>query len=142
VITSDLRRCDYFARQFGCVVESEPRLREQDMGEWEGKSWAELTERDPAGVTAYWDDYARARPTGGESWGEAAARVASWWDAIREPTGHIVVITHIGPIRALLCHWLGLPPTEALRFAPVCASETRVLHADAGVVIEAMGLPP
>ena len=42
-------------------------------------------------------------------------------------------------IRALLCHWLGLPPGEALRFSPAVASHTEVVVADAGVVVEALG---
>jgi alpha-ribazole phosphatase len=109
------------------------------MGAWEGRTWAELSEADGAAVTAYWDDYVNARPTGGESWREAAARVVRTWEALGALEGRLVVCTHVGPIRALLCHWLGLGPEQGLRFAPAYGTETRVLLADAGAVVERIG---
>lgn len=142
VFTSDLARCAQFAAEFSAGAEPTPALREQHMGSWEGKTWESLTRDDPAGVTAFWDDYTEARPGGGETWGEAALRAEKWWTGLGPLSGRIVVVTHIGPIRALLCHWLGIPYTSALRFAPGYATETRVLHADAGVVVELMGGPP
>ncbi len=139
VISSDLRRCQDFAAHFGAPIELAPGLREQNMGAWEGRTWEALTEADGAAVTAYWADYVNARPTGGEAWVEAAARVRAAWFAIGVETGRVVVTTHIGPIRALLCAWLGLPPGEALRFAPGYATETRVLLAESGAVVECLG---
>ena len=111
------------------------------MGEWEGRTWESLTQENGAGVSAFWDDYVAGRPPGGESWGEAAARVQRWYDEQRPLDGRIVVVTHIGPIRALLCRWLGLGPDQGLRFAPSYASETVVLDAEAGAVIESLGTP-
>lgn len=139
VLSSDLRRCRAMAEQFGVEPELLPGLREQDMGQWEGRTWESLTEADGAAVTAYWADYVNARPTGGESWAAARARVVATWAALGPLQGRIVVCTHVGPIRALLCSWLGLPPGEGLRFAPGYATETRVLLAEAGAVIETMG---
>ncbi len=139
VISSDLRRCRDFASCFGAPVELAPGLREQDMGAWEGRTWESLTEADGAAVTAYWADYVHARPTGGEAWAEAAERVRMAWLALGVETGRVVVTTHIGPIRALLCAWLGLPPDDALRFAPAYATETRVLLAESGAVVECLG---
>jgi broad specificity phosphatase PhoE len=139
VLTSDLSRCTQLAAHFGVSPEPLPGLREQDMGAWEGRTWAELSEADGAAVTAYWDDYVNARPTGGESWREAAARVVRTWEALGALEGRLVVCTHVGPIRALLCHWLGLGPEQGLRFAPAYGTETRVLLADAGAVVERIG---
>ena len=139
VLTSDLARCRELADQFGTEPELLPGLREQDMGAWEGRTWEQLSLDDAAAVSAYWADYVQARPTGGESWAEAAKRVVAAWEALGPLEGHVVVCTHVGPIRALVCHWLGLGPGEALRFAPGYASETRVLLADAGAVIERFG---
>ncbi len=140
VLSSDLSRCTYLAAQFGREVELVPGLREQDMGQWEGRTWDDLTRDDGPAVTAYWDDYVHGRPTGGETWGEAAARVVATWQSLGPLDGRVVIVTHVGPIRALLCHWLGLDAGQALRFAPAYATETRAIEADAGVVIEGMGL--
>lgn len=141
VFSSDLSRCRDLAVLFQAPVETIPDLREQHMGDWEGRTWESLTRENGAAVTAFWDDYVAGRPPGGESWGEAAARVQRWYGAQRPLEGRIVVVTHIGPIRALLCGWLGLGPGQGLRFAPAYASETVVLDADAGAVIESLGVP-
>lgn len=141
VLSSDLSRCRTLAERFGVPVEAVAALREQDMGDWEGRDWDELSAADGAAVTAYWDDYVDGRPTGGETWAEAAARVSRWWAGAADGFygGRVVIVAHVGTLRALLCHWLGLPPGQALRFAPAYASHTHVLHAEAGVVLETFG---
>ncbi len=146
LLSSDLARCtalaDAVATRVGCSSAPTPALREQHMGGWEGRSWESLTVEDPDAVNAYWADYVDAVPPGGESWRACHDRVVRWWDASAAawPDGGVViVVTHVGVIRALLCHFLGLPPGEALRFTPAFASHTELLVADAGVVIEALG---
>jgi broad specificity phosphatase PhoE len=117
-------------------------LREQHMGAWEGRTWESLTMQDPDAVNAYWADYVDAVPPGGESWRACQARIVRWWErsaADWPDGGRVVLVTHVGVIRALMCHWLGLGPDQALRFAPAHASHTEVLLADAGVVVEALG---
>ncbi len=148
IFTSDLVRCSVLAGDVGARVSREPivdaRLREQSMGAWEGRTWAEITASEPAAVTAYWNDYQRTRPTGGESFADLEARVVSWWRAtIAAHAGkRIVVATHIGVIRALLCHWLGIPGDQALRFAPATASHTSVAISEAGAVVMQFGERP
>ncbi len=139
VLSSDLSRCAALARRLSDAPVLVPALREQDMGRWDGRGWEELTVEDPAGTSAYWNDYVHARPPGGETYGECFARAASWWDAQDFGDRRVVIVTHIGVIRALVCHWLGLPPDQALRFAPAYASHARVLLADAGAVVECFG---
>lgn len=148
VYTSDLVRCrvlgEDVARRTGCELVVDARLREQHMGAWEGRTWAEITAEEPAAVTAYWADYQRSRPTHGESFADLENRVASWWRDVE--TAHagrrIVVATHIGVIRALVCRWLGVPGDQALRFAPATASHTAVTLGDAGAVVAQFGERP
>jgi broad specificity phosphatase PhoE len=139
VVSSDLGRCLALARRLSPAPVLAPALREQDMGRWDGRGWEALTVEDPVGTTAYWNDYVHARPPGGETYGECFARAAAWWDAQDFGDQRIVLVTHIGVIRALVCHWLGMPPTEALRWAPAYASHSRVLLAEAGAVVESFG---
>jgi broad specificity phosphatase PhoE len=143
VYTSDLQRCTALAKELQghAPLRSTARLREQNMGDWEGISWAELTQRDPAGTSAYWGDYVNARPPGGESFGELCVRVTDWWSE-ENPEGNIAIVTHIGCIRALVCSWLGLGAGEGLRFAPEYASHSELLLAEAGVVIVKFGETP
>jgi broad specificity phosphatase PhoE/nicotinamide riboside kinase len=148
VFASDLVRCrvlgtDVAARSKRALV-VDRRLREQHMGAWEGRAWAEITAAEPAAVTAYWNDYYRARPTGGESFADLEARVLSWWrETSRAHTGKtIVVATHIGVIRVLACHLLGVPCDQALRFAPATGSHTSFLIGEAGAVLAQCGERP
>ncbi len=141
VFSSDLKRCTALAARLG-AFHATPRLREQDMGSWDGVSWAELTDRDPAGTTAYWADYVTATPPLGESYGQVYQRVNAWWRELAPTLGeatNIAIVTHIGCIRSLLCAWTGMPAGEALRWAPGYATHSEVLLAEAGAVIVRFG---
>ncbi len=139
VVSSDLTRCRALAERLTPRPLLAPALREQDMGRWDGREWERLTAEDPAGTTAYWDDYVHARPPGGESYGECFTRAVDWWKQQDFGDQRVVLVTHIGVIRALVCHWLGLGPDQALRWAPTYASHARILLADAGAVVETFG---
>lgn len=145
VLTSDLSRCRILADQLGealgLPVQALPELREQHMGDWEGRSWSSLTAEHEAVVRAYWTDYATTRPPGGESMVDLAARVDAWWTQAAPllTGGRWVVVTHIGVIRVLLCRALGLPLDQALRMAPGRGTHTHLLHAATGWVVQALG---
>jgi broad specificity phosphatase PhoE len=99
LFTSDLLRCRALAGELGGALglapELEPVLREQDMGAWQGRTWREITASDGAQVSAYWNDYARVAPTGGETFVELCARVEAWWERIeaRHGGGELAVVT-------------------------------------------------
>lgn len=145
---SDLQRArvtaEALAKAFDVPLVVDPQLREQHMGQWEGRTWAELTEADVEGVRDYWTHYAVRRPPGGESLADLSERVgdalASQWEAIRG--GRTLLVGHAGVIRAFLCRCLGLPVSEALRFAPVPGSHTWIQLAQAGAVIQTLGERP
>lgn len=145
VWSSDLGRCTELARHVsrhsGVEVRTDKRLREQDMGEWQGDAWSEITARDGAAVTAYWDDYLDARPTGGETYRELHERVSVWWakQAKGSPNKRIVIITHVGVIRSFQCSLLGIDPSQALRFAPAVGSHSSFLISEAGGVQTSFG---
>jgi broad specificity phosphatase PhoE len=148
VFTSDLARCRELADELGRAldrsVHADERLREQSLGKWEGRTWEELTAEEPDAVTAYRDDYYHARPSGGESLRDLDQRVRGWWDATLAACAgkRIAVVTHVGVIRVLLCHFLRLPASEALRFAPATASHTEVALGEAGAVVTCFGERP
>lgn len=148
LLGSDLSRCrtlgDALAQRTGLAYEPTAALREQDMGDWQGRTWSAITERDPERVRAYWDDYANVAPPGGESFADLVARASAWWDeTLGARAGSTLwVVTHVGVIRALSCRLLGLPPGEALRLAPATASHTAFLVGEAGAVLTSFGERP
>lgn len=81
VVGSDLVRCRDLAERVatacGAELELLPELREQSMGAWEGLEWNEVSRREGARINAYWDDYFRASPTGGESMAAMFERVVA-----------------------------------------------------------------
>ena len=148
VLSSDLRRClalaEPLARALDVPLTVHEALREQDMGEWEGQAWDDLQARHQVAVNDYWDDYVGARPPGGERLVDVAERVGAWWTQ-HWPTlegGRWLLVGHSGVIRSLLCRFLGLPLTEALRFAPPHGSHSHVLLAEAGAVLQSLGQLP
>jgi len=102
-------------------------LREIDFGEWEGLRFAEIAEAYPDSV----DRWAKLDPEfrfpGGESLTEFDARVRRVAERLAAgPPRRVAVVTHGGVIRALVCHWLGLPPEAHLLLEVSPASVTRV----------------
>ncbi len=89
------------------TAEVEPRLREMDFGDWEGRAWDDIARAD---LDAWAQDLMHARPHGGESAAQAMARVADWAASLCDgPQGCTWVVAHAGPIRMLAAHWLGVP---------------------------------
>jgi len=148
ILCSDLVRTRILAEEIssrlGLPVEEHPELREQWMGSWEGRPWEELNVEDRQGIADFWDDYANARPGGGETYGELGERVVGWWteQLPRLAGGRWIVVTHTGVIRAFCCALLGLGFDQGLRFAPGYASHTQLGWAEAGGVMTTLGELP
>jgi broad specificity phosphatase PhoE len=94
----------------------EPRLREQSFGEWEGLSRAEVMESDSERLLLWEADLGTA-PPGGESLESVQARMLELvGDLAREHSGEwVALVSHVGPIKALLCAALGAPLATARR---------------------------
>ncbi|HHC73139.1 MAG TPA: histidine phosphatase family protein [Thiotrichales bacterium] len=120
VVTSPLSRCARFACHFAVrhslPLEEEPRLRELDFGEWEGKSAEEILASDAASLERFWNDPWNHPPPGGEPLALFRERVLEAWEAMCHSAGRgdPLVVTHGGVIRLLLCHLEGRPPRALL----------------------------
>ena len=107
-------------------------LVEIDMGEWTGAVFGSLR-GDPA-----WDRWNTRRGTaripGGETMGEAQARIVSHLlaTAASDAGRTIAMVTHSDMIRAAVAHALGLPLDNLLRFEVGPASVTRLVIGDWG----------
>jgi alpha-ribazole phosphatase len=104
-------------------------LREIDFGRWEGMSFAEIAVAYPAAVdrwAALAEDFAFP---GGESIGDFHKRIGAAVGRIAaDSAGTVVVFTHGGVIRFLICRLLGLPDRHHLLFdvRPASISEIRI----------------
>lgn len=118
VVTSPLKRCVEFAKLFS-QQQSIPLITNKDLmeiyfGEWEGRTSAELMDETPELLTNFWQDAENNSPPGGEKLSAFAARVMQARDSILEQVGEkrILIVTHGGVIRILLCHDRQIPLTK------------------------------
>jgi broad specificity phosphatase PhoE len=107
IIASDLARArqtaTFLAEALSLPLEEDSRLRELDVGEWSGQTRAEIDTTDRERLLAFESGDPSIRPGGGESRIELAERVravAAEW-ALRFPGEALIVVTHLGVIRAL-----------------------------------------
>ncbi len=106
-----------FARRFGRLPQVEPRLDEQDFGDWDGQPWASLWQREPEGTQRWLSDWIQHAPPAGESFAAVSDRVLAWLDEVStqfDDDALLLVSSHAGPIRALICHALEVPLQHAL----------------------------
>jgi broad specificity phosphatase PhoE len=121
VYASPLRRAIATAKPIaaalGLPVQVEPRLREGGFGAWEGLSRAEVLARSPedAQQLAHWDADPSYAPPGGESLATVQARSLDLVEelAAANSGAWLVLVTHVGPIKGLLCAALQAPLTAA-----------------------------
>jgi alpha-ribazole phosphatase len=114
IVCSDLLRCRHTAEIISAPhalpVETSVGLREIALGAWDGRSFEEIMEEDPASFRQRGLDLAGFRPPGGESFSDLQARVVPVFeDILARTAGTVIVVGHAGVNRVVLCHWLGIP---------------------------------
>ena len=103
-----LRTAEAIGALLGAPVETHRGLREIDVGRWSGRT-RDQTEATEPGVLARIDAGEDLPRGGAERFAELVARCAAVFDALlaRAPGGTLVLVSHGGPVRALLRHALG-----------------------------------
>jgi probable phosphoglycerate mutase len=121
------------AGALGLTAAWDEDLRETDFGTWEGLSLPEIQDRWPEAVAAWQADPRRA-PPGGESFADTACRVNRACERILRghPGETVLVVSHITPIKILLCRALGVPLLTMYRFYLGSACITEIQWHGAG----------
>lgn len=138
VVTSSLRRCADFARDFcgrtGVPLRLDERLQELHFGDWDGRSYAELMAEDPIAVSRFFADPFLHPPPGGESLQALSERVR--WAFADLGSGEFgecpLVVTHGGVIRVLLWHLRNWPQQRLLEIDVPHASLHMLRHGAGG----------
>ena len=121
IVSSPLPRAaataEIVADELALTAATDDDLRETDFGEWEGLTFTEIQNRWPEAVVAWQHDPQQA-PPGGESFADTACRVNRACERIlREHPGQtVLVVSHITPIKIMLCRALGAPLLALYRF--------------------------
>ena len=105
VFSSPLKRCKLLA---GYLYSEEEiiydfRLMEMNFGSWELKAWDAISKKE---LNPWMSDFVSVRVPEGESFEELYSRVIEFWKSILNQSYNkpIVIITHAGVMRSLLCY--------------------------------------
>jgi probable phosphoglycerate mutase len=104
------------AAALGVPVGIDDDLVEADFGHWDGRTFGEVAADWPAERAAWMVDPA-VPPPGGESVDQVARRVRKSRDRLlaAHPGRTVVVVSHVTPIKLLLCAALGAPTASVFR---------------------------
>jgi broad specificity phosphatase PhoE len=124
IYSSDLARArvtaEIIGRRLDMVVRIDPRLREVNLGAWEGMVVADIQAQYPAEWEARQTDRLYGHPPGGESVYDVAARI---WPAVddlvaRHLDGAVILVSHGLALATLLCRAQSLPLETARDLIP------------------------
>lgn len=84
-------------------VETDERLMEIDLGDWQGRVESEIRDLYQAAFDAYWNRPESYESAGGESFYDVANRVASFLEDLEKTSseGSVLIITHAVAVKAL-----------------------------------------
>lgn len=121
VITSPLQRCAVFARHFtrqhALPLSSDHRFQEMHFGRWEGRTAADIFDKEPEALNKFWTNPGKHSAPGGESLSSFQHRVVTAWNEVMEKHAgqRVLIVTHGGVIRLLLCYHQQRPIEELLQ---------------------------
>ena len=123
IVSSDLRRAAETAeaagRVLGIDVERDSRLRETNLGDWQGRTHGEI-DTDYPGQRATWRHDATWAPPGGETRIEVAERMRAVVDDLLDddswPGSTVLLVAHGGAIAALTASLLDVPISHYTMF--------------------------
>ena len=123
---SDLSRALETGQLAGLTPTLEPRLREVNFGEFEGRLTRENAEHPE--FHPWLSDPVNRRTPGGESYLDLRTRALGWVDELPE-AGEVVAFAHGGTVQALVTGLIGIEPMAAHRLWTL-----NILHASITVI--------
>jgi broad specificity phosphatase PhoE len=104
------------SQQLSIPITFDDRIKEIHFGDWEGSTASEIMEKTPDDLKRFWSNPDKYPPPLGEPLAQFHKRVIAAWNMIiSEYHGkRVLIVTHGGVIRILLCHVLEIPLTQML----------------------------
>jgi ribonuclease H / adenosylcobalamin/alpha-ribazole phosphatase len=121
------RTAEEVAAATGAVLATDDDLAETDFGDWEGLTFAEVMARWPDEMAA-WMASSDVAPPAGESLAAAARRTLAALDRLLSAQAGqtVVVVSHVTPIKTIVCRALLAPPAALFRIHLDVASLSEV----------------
>jgi probable phosphoglycerate mutase len=131
IVTSPAARAretaELIADALALPVEVDEGLRETSFGAWDGHTFAEVQERWPKELND-WLASTSVAPPQGESFNEVAVRVSRTRNRMirTSPGRRVVAVTHVTPIKLMVCAALGAPVDALFRMDVAPGSITEI----------------
>ncbi|MBC7816309.1 MAG: histidine phosphatase family protein [Planctomycetaceae bacterium] len=129
IIHSGLQRTRFLAERLAerldCLAACCPALQERDFGMWELQPWDVIHARHGDEILRMISEPDTYRPGGGETTFEMRDRVQQWFESLPNH-GLTIVVTHGGPIAALLGTQRRLPVSDWVGLIPHCGQSVRI----------------
>jgi broad specificity phosphatase PhoE len=144
IVTSPLQRArctaEAVAAATGAPLQVEDGLAETDFGKWEGLTFAEAAQQWPDELSA-WLASTDVAPPDGESFAAVSSRVLAALDrllAVPQPRT-LLLVSHVTPIKTLVCHAMLAPPAAMFRLHLDVASLCEIdWYADGPAVVRSL----
>jgi alpha-ribazole phosphatase len=143
IYSSDLERAYKTAKIISTgknKLQTDARLREIHFGGWEGLTYNEIQEKYPAQLASWEQDVYKTAPPHGETLEQLAGHTQSLLNDLRvdHKAETILVVTHGGVIKVLICLALNLPATLYWQFHISPASLSEIAFYPAGAILNFM----
>lgn len=114
--TSPLKRCRVLAKELFGNSQVENRLLEMSLGDWELQKWVDLDQEE---VNAWMNDFVNINPPNSENYLDFSMKPVFFFDELAKTLhadDNVLITSHSGPIRAIICHVLNLSLAQAFNF--------------------------
>lgn len=114
--TSPLKRCKSLSDKLASNVIEDSALEEMSLGDWELQKWADL---DQKVIHEWMNDFVNISPPNSESYLEYSMKPVFFFDELAKSLNendNILLTSHSGAIRAIICHVLNLSLAHAFNF--------------------------
>ncbi len=102
VYSSPLQRCKLLANTFSKPVICDNRLKELNFGDWELQAWDDIPKEQ---LQPWMNDFVNVTVPNGESYIMLQQRILEFYASLDLSSKEkIIVVSHAGPLRALLAH--------------------------------------
>jgi alpha-ribazole phosphatase len=126
VFSSPAQRCTRLAQALGLEPLLEPKLWEMNFGVWEMQPWSDL----PASETQAWmENFVEISPPGGENFLALQQRASQFFKHLpHHEANPVVIISHAGVIRSIICETIGLPLSNAFQIELDYGSISKLIY--------------
>ncbi len=131
IICSPLSRCRYFAEELANKADLnvlvEPAFAEYDFGDWDGKKYEEVMEKESDQVKQFFENPFSCTPPNAEHFSDFHQRVVDAWNVTSQHFSgkSVLIVTHGGVIMSVIAHVLGVDRVHG-RIEVDYASFTRI----------------